>query len=385
VGGFLAVVDGIRALRRRILSGSIGKAEAAAEAALIYDRTRFVQDLTNQTVGLALFFAVKGLVEGGGGDDDKTGLPVLTGTSPYQTTSRGERDNAYAVMPPMTIRIGTVQIGYGRLEPFATALASTVDLVREINRHGGTDAAVVANWLMRFKDQAKDKTFLQGVSNVVNAVEDPSRWAERLGANILTGFIPNLIRQPLRQTDAVVRDFSPAAGDGFFTSMAKRVGYSVAPGAAPPKMDVWGKPVPANRGDSLTGSDAADWLWHALDPLNVTVGARPDPIDLYIFTFNLATASPKERIAISPIDDVLVLTVPGEKEKRKIPLTREEHATANRNAGQAARAMLGEDWNWRNITPEGAERIRAAFARAQDGERRRLRGEKMAEVTADAR
>ncbi len=82
---------------------------------------------------------------------------------------------------------------------------------------------------------------------------------------------------------------------------------------------------------------------------------------------------------------MLVLTVPGEKDKRKIPLTREEHATANRNAGQAARAMPGDDWNWRNTTPQGAERIRAAFARAQDGERRRLRGEKMAEVRAGSR
>ena len=80
---------------------------------------------------------------------------------------------------------------------------------------------------------------------------------------------------------------------------------------------------------------------------------------------------------------MLVLTVPGEKDKRKIPLTREEHATANRNADQAARAMLGEDWNWCNTTPEGVERIRAAFARAPDGERRRLRGEKMAEVSAE--
>jgi hypothetical protein len=36
---------------------------------------------------------------------------------------------------------------------------------------------------------------------------------------------------------------------------------------------------------------------------------------------------------------------------------------------------VGDDWNWRNPTPDGGDRIRAAFARAQDGERRRLRGE----------
>lgn len=84
-------------------------------------------------------------------------------------------------------------------------------------------------------------------------------------------------------------------------------------------------------------------------------------------------------------DPFRFLTVPGEKEKRKIPLTREEHATANRNAGHAARAMLGDDWNWRKATPEGADRIKAAFARAQDGERRRSRAEKMAEVRADPR
>jgi hypothetical protein len=62
------------------------------------------------------------------------------------------------------------------------------------------------------------------------------------------------------------------------------------------------------------------------------------------------------------------------QEKRKIPLTREEHATANRNADHASRAMLEENWNRRKTTPEGEERIKAAFARAQDGEQRRLRG-----------
>jgi hypothetical protein len=235
---------------------------------------------------------------------------------------------------------------------------------------------------MRLKDQAKDKTFLQGVSDILNAIEDPDRFAERAGANILTGFVPNIVRQPVREMDSKIRDSSPRENEGFFTAMARRVGYSIVPQFAPVKQDVWGNDIEANRGKDLLGLPAADALKRALDPLNSSYGDDPAPIDAWIFRYNNVTADSSERIGLTPIQSHVTATVDGKRVK--LPLTVEEQREANRNAGQAARAILGEDWDWKTATNEGAkdmaDRITDTVRFSQRIERDRLRQKKLVEM-----
>ena len=381
LGGAVAVIDGLRALRRKVARGKMSKAEADAEAAQIYDRARLVKDVTNQTIAWTMYFAISGLVKPD--DDDEDGRPVITGTQPYKTTKRGERDNAYAVMPPQSIRIGDVVFSYSRIEPFASMMAGCVDLLQEIERNNGTlNGAAASAYLMRLKDQAKDKTFLQGVSDILNAIEDPDRFAERASSNILTGFIPNIIRQPIREMDSKIRDSNPREDEGFFPAMARRVGYSIVPQLAPVKQDVWGNDIVANRGKDLLGLPAADSLKRALDPLNSSIGAVSAPIDAWIFRYNNVTADSSDRIGLTPIPSHVTATVDGKRVK--LPLTVEEQREANRNAGQAARAMLGEDWDWRTATEAGAkdmaDRITDTVREFQSNERERLRQKKLAEM-----
>ncbi|MCW1885524.1 LPD5 domain-containing protein [Luteolibacter flavescens] len=390
LGSFLIVVDGIRSLRRRVMAAAKDRGllkspkhspeQLRADAEQIYDRLRLIQDLTNQTLGWAALFAMQGLV--GGGEEDE--LPIITGTVPYKTTRRGERDNAYAVMPPMTIRIpGTgVQFSYSRVEPFATMLASSADLLVTINRQGGLKPAVASETVARFKDQVSEKTFLQGLSSLLNAIEDPDRFGERMTSNIVTGFVPNLIRQPLRESDTVVRDQNPRADDGFLYSVAKRVGYSLAPGKAPAKTDVWGREVPSARGEQFGGTAATDLIFRILDPTNATFGTEADPIDRWIFRYNLATADSKERVAIEPISNAITVRFPGNDKSESVGLSAEDQAEANRNAGQLARRMLGDDWETRPLTEEHAERIKDVVSQAQKSERARLRAKVLAERSA---
>ena len=378
LGGFIALVDASRALKRRVFAGDMSKEEAKAAAEEIYDRARFVEDLTNQTIAWMLFYAIGSLVGGGDGEDD---LPIITGTVPYKSTARGERDNAYAVMPPQTIRLGNVQFSYLRVDPFATALASLVDLHGSMYRNGGFNSAAASEWLSRFKDQVKDKTFLQGVSNLLNAIEDPDRFAERITQNIVTGFVPNLIRQPIREMNDTMRDQNPRADEGFLTSVAKSVGYSLAPGAAPAKMDVWGNEIKTNRGE-ITGMGAADAAMRIFNPTNVQVSPQMADIDRWIFRWNRQTLDSNERVAIEPIDDKIQGTVPGEKRPRTFPLTVEEQAAANRAAGQAARSMLGEGWDKLPLELEHAQRIKDVITMSQRFEREKLRQQKITEATS---
>jgi hypothetical protein len=382
LGGFLAVIDGTRALRRRYLRGNMSKAEAELAAGQLYNRARFVQDVTNQTIAWTAYFALSGLVKPD--DDDEDGRPVITGTQPYKTTKRGERDNAYAVMPPQSIRIGNTMFSYARMDPFASMMAGVVDLMQEIDRNGGTlNGAAASSYMMRLKDQLKDKTFLQGVSDLLNAIEDPERFAENATANILTGFVPNIIRQPIRESDDVIRDMQPREEQGFLEAVARRIGYSVVPQMAPVKMDVWGNEIRANRGKDLLGSPVADKLRRTLDPLNSSFGADAEPIDAWIFQFNRLTSDSSDRIGLSPIPAYITGTVDGKRVR--IPLTPEEQAEANRNAGQAARSILGDDWDWKtagtDTALQRAEMIKQAVEDAQKFERARLRAQKLMEMT----
>ena len=378
IGAFLAVVDGTRALKQRIFRGDLTPMEAHAEAAKLYDRARFVKDLTNQTIGLAAGYALMGLVSPDPNDD--SGLPIITGTVPYKTTKRGERDNAMATMPPMTIRIpGTkMMFDYSRFEPFSMAMAASVDGLVLYNRNGGMKPGVVSEWLSRFKDQMKDKTFLQGMANLTNALEDPDRFAERLTSGIVTSFVPNLIRQVVKEADPTQRNLHPKAADGFFQTLANDVGYSVHPQSAPAKIDVWGNDVPRHRGDLVGGTPTSDFLFRVIDPAKTTFSAKSNPIDLYIFNYNLQTADSAERIAINPIPDSMSIHFPGAPKPQKVALTEEQYTEVNRDAGKLAKDMLGYDWDWRNPTAEGAKRIKDAVRHAQESMEKRMRAELMA-------
>jgi hypothetical protein len=381
LGGMLALIDGSRALKRRLSAGTlnadgmrISKEEAKLAAAELYDKERFVKDMTNQVIAWGLYFAISAMVDG----DDDDELPLITGTMAYTITQRGERDVAERVMPPQSIRIpGTnTFMSYSRMDPFATIMAGMVDMTRSLNREGGMNSKVATDFLVHTKNAMKDKTFLQGVSNLINALEDPSRVMERLSAGILTGFVPNLIRQPIREADMMKRDVNPRESDGLAMSVAKRIGYSIVPASAPLKIDVWGRELPANHGEMIGGHPVANAIFRTLDPTNLTVGAKIDPLDLYIFTWN-NEAQDTDKISITPIEDFVTGTVNGKS--TKFPLTVAEQTEANRRVGrQAYEFLIAQGLDHRATSKQGAELITDAFRSMQRTERERIRNEKLA-------
>lgn len=383
LGGVLALIDGSRALKRRLSAGKlntdgmrISKEEAKLAADELYDKARFVRDLTNQVVAWSIYFTLASMV---GGDDDDD-LPLITGTMAYTLTKRGERDVADRVMPPQSIRIpGTnTFMSYSRMDPFATVMAGMVDMTRSLNKEGGFNSKVATDFLVHTKNSMKDKTFLTGVSNLINALEDPSRVMERLSAGIITGFIPNLIRQPIRETDTVKRDMNPREDDGFAESIAKRLGYAIVPQSAPPKIDVWGKDLPAHNGEMIGGHPVANAIFRTLDPTNLSVGNKIDPLDLYIFKWNNA-AQDSDKIGIMSLPDYVTGTVDGKS--TKLPLTVTEQTEANRRVGQQAHELLmARGLDHEKPSKEGAEVITETFRQLQTMERANIRNRKLVEM-----
>jgi hypothetical protein len=143
---------------------------------------------------------------------------------------------------------------------------------------------------------------------------------------------------------------------------------------------VWGNEVKSNRG-KITGLTAADAALRIFDPLNVQVNPDIDPIDRWIYKWNLQTADSKDRVSIQPITNKLQGTVPGENKPRSFALTPEDQRAANEAAGKAARAALGDGWDKLPHTQEYADRITDAVQEAQRDERDRLRIQKISEMS----
>jgi len=192
-----------------------------------------VRDVSEQLIAWTALALLWGAAQGDGDDDDK---PVLiTGSMPYNLISRGQRElQQRAYGGDYVIRIGGRNgwtFHYGRYEPLATVLGTTIDTIRAIKSKGATadNMDALYGYLMA---QAQSKTFLQGFSDISRALEGSANVGEGTKRFLMQAIVPNIIRQPLRNLDDYVRD----------TKHAEAM-YQALPSGdfAPPKTTIYGK------------------------------------------------------------------------------------------------------------------------------------------------
>lgn len=251
-----------------------------------YDRPEQIRDMAEQMLAWGAMALLYGSAEGDDDDDKKWFL--ITGSRPSDTTARGERDRANRMHGgPTTIRVGGAELNYGRLEPAATTLAALVDIVRALkgNRDGTPNLQSVAKLGGYFVAQTADKTYLKGLSDVMNLIsggvkssDQAVTAATKWGSDWATSWVPNLLRQPLRSLDDYSRD------TGQDMSLGERLKQGMWPldTSAAKKIDFYGREVQAPAGGPIM---------RALVPVNV----KPDqPIilaDRMIENFNRTVAN----------------------------------------------------------------------------------------------
>ena len=199
-----------------------------------------IERLSRVMIGGTITAMLLGMAEG---DDDDLEKPLLvTGSRPYKDTKKGVREtgqrlgvDAYSISWPR--KNGTRGVfHYGRIEPLATILATTVDTLKEFkqsNQEKQTAGDAMGAVLNGFANQLSDKTFLKGFGDFMRLAQgetDMSRFvADKIGM-----LMPNLIKQPLRESDAVFRDKSD--------SFAEELTYALFPyGQKQAKINIYGE------------------------------------------------------------------------------------------------------------------------------------------------
>lgn len=383
-GAFFHMIDGIRALRARYgKDGDIPEIVRKEASQAIYNQSRFIADLTQQIIAWSVGYALIGMAD----DDEDDGLPRLTGTAPARgTVSRGTRDLADRTMPPMHIKIGGAWIDYSRLDPLATVLSSVADYAhaKRQNKEGAELASVMFSKLLA---ATKDKTFLSGIGDLMYAYEDGvanksgGYGLESYISRIATGFVPNLIRQPIQMADEYRRDTKEIPADlSFSENMAIRVGHAMVPSSAPIKLDIWGRPMLKTR-VKLIGPQT-DTLLRIFWPGGITADAASQvtPIDKWILAYERTKGDGDPSLAFEIPDRNISYTINGKRVT--VTMTPEDHAALIRNTGKAAlSALRGNDaaaWaDWKKPIPAKAKMIKDVMEDLREANREIMRAKYM--------
>ena len=387
LGAFESMIDGMREIGYRKKYG--------AASGKIMTRARAIDDAANQVLVWSSLWVLREMMQP---DDDSEspyyGVPFVTGSIGYKGTNRAERDLAYRInMPPHSIRLpaalGGHVVPYGRIEPFATALSTAVDMLAAWDR-GETMPASALLFLQTVKDGAKQKTFLQGIADLANVWEDPERWGQRAIANLAVGFAPNAFIQAKNTLDPNIAETSVKGDLPFTGQVAKLVQRRVAPGAdfwifdpIPAKHSIWGEPIKRYPGDPEPSETTLLWkLYRLASPVKNIKAGEPFDVDLYIRSYNeqfpendWTPAPPRRYIDVRE----------GQAKSRYWLSDSEYESYIKKGGGEAKRMLDGFTWDWENPTIEGIEKIKKVYEKAYKFARDDIKSERIDHFIKDIR
>ena len=175
------------------------RGEADPEAAHAIHR------FSSQIVSSIIASVIYGMAEGD--DDDGEKDILITGSmDKFGEGSRAARNAAYAEgMGQYRVRVFGKTFDYGRIDPAAITLGTTVDMIRNIKKTARGDQGLwdwtqdfVANTMI---SQMTDKTMLRGINELLMMKDEKKRPEQWLARQLATMLVPNVIRQPIRDTN----------------------------------------------------------------------------------------------------------------------------------------------------------------------------------------
>jgi hypothetical protein len=221
---------------------------------------------------------------------------------------------------PYSLRIGDKYYSYQRLDPLASTLGVAADLAAKSEymtdeEREGAASDVVASILKNLSN----KTWLSGLADAIQALEDPDRYSGRWFARIAGSMaVPAGAAQVARTIDPVMRETK-----GPMETIRSRI-----PGLSQsllPRRDIWGEEI---RSEGGLGPDIMSPVW--------TSTRRYDPLNNELLSIGAGIGKPSKRIG-------KVTMLPGEYDAYQ--------ALAGRNTRQGLLGILA-DPGWMTFTAD---------------------------------
>lgn len=163
-----------------------------------YTTAQFETDLARSGLGTAGFVGLGYALSAAG---------LLTGGYPDSSDERN-RWKAEGI-EPNSIKIGDTYLSLNYLGP-ASMLMSMGSGVQQRQANGEDPLSIVGGTLTDTLNTFLDQSYVQGLSNTLNAITDSSRYGENYINSFARGLVPNLLRQTATATDPMQRQVNDA-------------------------------------------------------------------------------------------------------------------------------------------------------------------------------
>jgi hypothetical protein len=315
-----------------------------------------------QAVGMVLMMSLYSMMKGD--DDDELNRPRITGSRKSSATSpKGSKEAEAQNAPPMSIRIGDKWVSYARLEPVATMVSTMVDALTLWDQaQKGQFSDMPETVFASVRGNLADKTFLQGVGNLVSIIEGDEIALQKAVTSTLAGFNPNIIRSTARAFDPYIRDMKNRdKGADHLKTAAERFGQTVLPsaGLAPiPKMDRTGKPIEREGGG----------LYNAVVPFKLQDATKTTKVDAMVKRWNDKVDSGDRWWPSTPEPEKAKVG------KEEIAMTPEEYVEYQKIVGTIAERILGnQSFNYENPSERDILKLKKIYEEARKAGRDRIR------------
>jgi hypothetical protein len=229
-------------------------------------KAELYDDMSRSAIGTAIGVVVYQMAKEG----------TITGGGPKNSA---ERETKYRTgWQPYSIKIGDKYYSYNRLEPLGSVLGLSADLadvtkMDDEEKMSDKFGRIAAS----FGKNITSKTFVQGVSNLLDATSDPDRYGEKLIKQLAGSPVPSVVAGTVRATDPTVYETNNPVD-----TVKARMGMT---SDMFPKRDIWGRPI--ERAGTMTS--------RMVSPV-IASKAKDDPIDLEMDRLNLAVSAPSKKI-----------------------------------------------------------------------------------------
>jgi hypothetical protein len=263
---------------------------------------------------------------------------MLTGSGPDEPKERAVWRNNNQ---PYSIKIGDTWYSYQRMDPFGFLMGVVADLIQFGDAVREVDASKAGAMIVHaISRNLLNKTWLSGLSDFIEAIQDAERYGERYLQKMGGTLIPTGVAQVAQTMDPVMREI-----DGFMDMLKTRI-----PGM--------GKSLPPRR--NLFGEEIireGSWGPDLLSPIYIAKDKK-DPVANAMLEAGHIKSMPSRRI-------------------NNHQLTPEQYSEYAELAGKAAHADLLKQVKgarWQHLRPDDKiNRIDKAFDKAREVARRKLK------------
>lgn len=199
-------------------------------------------------------------------------------------------------------------ISYNRFEPLGMLFGFSADMAQIADKVAmGQMDEVASQAVMAISKNVTSKTWLRGVSELVEVLDDPDRYSEGYIRNFIAGFMPNLINQTNKAfNDPYLREVD--------TTLDALKARAFGSDTLPYRRNLWGEPIEP-RG--VFGDEPGQSAINFLSPAYVK-DVTGDPVNEAIIDDNIPISMPQKALSFPGVEEPVELT--GEEYSRYVEI-----------------------------------------------------------------